>query len=352
MHASPRAEPLAAVETTDLTKAYPGVQALRGLSLRVAQGEIFALLGPNGAGKTTWISIVCGLVRPTAGTARILGHDVARDSLAARRLVGLVPQEVNFDPFFTPREVLRFQMGYYGVAPNDARIAEVLGALDLSSKANTNTRALSGGMKRRLLIAKALVHRPRVVFLDEPTAGVDVALRYDLWAYVRGLRAGGTTIVLTTHYLDEAEALADRVAVIDKGALAALDTPAALVRRFGRRQVRFKLGGPWAGGPEALPKSLRLLGATLDPGGHAVTCPVEAAPMAAVLAQAATLSPAVVDIEIVQPTLEDVFLQLTGRSNTATLIQEFPLFPTSLPASLPTSSSSAAMATAKPSQKP
>ena len=306
----------AAVETTDLAKSYPRVEALRGLSLRIEPGEIFALLGPNGAGKTTWISIVCGLVRPTAGTARVLGHDVVRDSLAARRQVGLVPQEVNFDPFFTPREVLRFQMGYYGVPPDDARIDEVLGALDLSSKADTNTRALSGGMKRRLLIAKALVPRPRVVFLDEPTAGVDVALRHDLWSYVRTLRAGGTTIVLTTHYLEEAEALADRVAVIDKGALVGMDTPAALLRRFGRKQVRFKLSEPWpAGGAETLPAPLRLLGATLDATGHTIICPVDATPIGELLALAATLSPAVVDVAIVQPTLEDVFLQLTGRSD-------------------------------------
>src|SRR3954471_4265634 len=203
----------AAVETFALQKRYAGVDALAGVSLTIERGEIFALLGPNGAGKTTWISIVCGLVRATAGHARVLGHDVVRDSIAARKLVGLVPQEINFDPFFTPREVLSFQMGYYGQRPDPARIDEVLRALDLSAKADTNTRALSGGMKRRLLIGKALVHRPPVVFLDEPTAGVDVALRRDLWGYVRQLRQGGTTIVLTTHYLEEAEELADRVAV-------------------------------------------------------------------------------------------------------------------------------------------
>jgi ABC-2 type transport system ATP-binding protein len=312
--------PTAAVETTDLAKRYPRVEALRGLTLRIEPGEIFALLGPNGAGKTTWISIVCGLVRPSGGTARVLGHDVVRDSLAARRQVGLVPQEVNFDPFFTPREVLRFQMGYFGVPPDDARIDEVLAALDLSAKADTNTRALSGGMKRRLLIAKALVPRPRVVFLDEPTAGVDVALRHDLWSYVRTLRAAGTTIVLTTHYLEEAEALADRVAVIDKGTLVGMDTPAALLRRFGRKQVRFRLGAPWPGGAETLPPSLRLLGATLDASGTTIICPVDATPatpIADLLALAATLSPAVVDVQIVQPTLEDVFLQLTGRPDAA-----------------------------------
>jgi ABC-2 type transport system ATP-binding protein len=172
-------------------------------------------------------------------------------------------------------------------------------------------------MKRRLLIAKALVPRPRVVFLDEPTAGVDVALRHDLWSYVRTLRAGGTTIVLTTHYLEEAEALADRVAVIDKGTLVGMDTPAALLRRFGRKQVRFKLGAPWPGGAETLPAALQLLGAKLDATRHTVVCPVDATPIAELLALAASLSPAVVDVAIVQPTLEDVFLQLTGRSDVA-----------------------------------
>ena len=168
----------------------------------------------------------------------MLGHDVVRDAVAARRLVGLVPQEINFDPFFSPREVLRFQMGYYGVPPDAERIDEVLAALGLTAKADANTRSLSGGMKRRLLIGKALVHRPRVIFLDEPTAGVDVALRRELWQYVRQLRERGTTIVLTTHYLEEAEALADRVAVIDQGRLITVDTPRGLLRRHGKRRLR------------------------------------------------------------------------------------------------------------------
>jgi ABC-2 type transport system ATP-binding protein len=308
---------MAAVESRDLVKTYPGVQALRGVSLRIEPGEIFALLGPNGAGKTTWISIVCGLVRPTGGTALVLGHDVVTDSLAARRHIGLVPQELNFDPFFTPREVLRFQLGYYGVPHDDARIDEVLTALDLMGKANTNARALSGGMKRRLLIAKALVHRPRIAFLDEPTAGVDVALRHDLWSYVRRLRSEGTTIVLTTHYLDEAQALADRVGVIDKGALIGLDSPAALVQRFGRKQVRFKLKAPWSGDAGTLPDALRQLGATLETGGFTVACPADTTPVAEVLGLASLLSPAVVDVEIIQSSLEDVFLHLTGRSDAA-----------------------------------
>jgi ABC-2 type transport system ATP-binding protein len=307
----------AAVETDDLHKRYDKLVALGGVSLSIRAGEIFALLGPNGAGKTTWISIVCGLVRASAGRARVLGHDVVSDSIAARRLVGLVPQEVNFDPFFTPREVLAFQMGYYGQRPDAARVDEVLRALDLGSKADTNTRALSGGMKRRLLIGKALVHRPRVVFLDEPTAGVDVALRRDLWSYVRRLREEGTTIVLTTHYLEEAEALADRVAVIDHGKLVGLDTTAALLARFGRKQIRVRLASPigaagGAGGAPVLPAWLVDLGATLDASGRTITCPLGAGSPAALLARLATMEPAVADIDTEQPSLEQVFLALTG----------------------------------------
>ena len=302
-----------AVETDGLKKRYGDLTALAGVSLSIEAGEIFALLGPNGAGKTTWISIVCGLVRATAGRARVMGHDVVRDPIAARKLVGLVPQEVNFDPFFTPREVLSFQMGYYGQPPDPARIDEVLRALDLHTKADTNTRALSGGMKRRLLIGKALVHRPRVVFLDEPTAGVDVALRRDLWRYVRELRLGGTTIVLTTHYLEEAEELADRVAVVDHGKLVCLDSTGALLARFGRKQVRVTLTAPLppAGAP-ALPGWLRDLGATVDATGRIITCPIGADPPAALLARLASFDPPIADVETEKPSLEQVFLQLTG----------------------------------------
>jgi ABC-2 type transport system ATP-binding protein len=300
-----------AVETRELRKKYPGVQALDGLDLAIEQGEIFALLGPNGAGKTTWISIVCGLVRATAGEARVLGHHVVREAVAARRLVGLVPQEVSFDPFFTPREALRFQMGYYGLRADEARIAEVLEAMGLADKASTNARALSGGMKRRLLIAKALVHRPRVLFLDEPTAGVDVALRRDLWDYVRTLRGGGTTVVLTTHYLEEAETLADRVGVIDHGRLVSLDTPAALLQRHGRRRLRVTLGAPLP----ALPESLRQAGAAVGENGRVVTLAIGEGPggdLTALLAALAGAGAPVVDLVTEQPTLEQVFLQLTG----------------------------------------
>jgi len=302
--------PPAAAETVDLHKRYVGhsseVHALRGVSLRIEPGEIFPLLGPNGAGKTTWISIVCGLVRPTSGRASVFGHDIARDALAARRLIGLVPQEVNFDPFFTAREVLRFQMGYYGMRPDDARIDDVLAAMNLSAKADVNTRELSGGMRRRLLIAKALVHRPRIAFLDEPTAGVDVALRRDLWAYVKRLRDEGTTIVLTTHYLEEAEALADRVAVIDHGGLVTLDTPARLLARHGRSHVRFTFAAPL----DAVPPSLAAYGATLD--NKSLVVPIPDGGPAPLLAAAAALPTPVVELRTEQPSLEQVFLALTG----------------------------------------
>jgi ABC-2 type transport system ATP-binding protein len=299
-----------AVETIDLSKRYPTVDALRGVSLRIEEGEIFALLGPNGAGKTTWISIVCGLVRATGGSARVMGHDVVAEAMAARRIVGLVPQEINFDPFFKVHEVLRFQMGYYGVRPDRQRIDELLAALGLAEKADANTRELSGGMKRRLLIAKALVHRPRVAFLDEPTAGVDVALRRDLWNYVRRLRAEGTTIVLTTHYLEEAEALADRVAVINHGELIALEKPKVLLARHGKKRARFTLSAPL---PNGLPERLKAAGATLDPSGLIVECPLADAGLADLLATVAALpGTSVVDIRTEQPSLEQVFLELTA----------------------------------------
>jgi ABC-2 type transport system ATP-binding protein len=303
----------AAVETEALVKRYPKVEALKGLTLSIGRGEIFALLGPNGAGKTTWISIVCGLVKATSGSARVLGHDVVRDAMSARRAVGLVPQEINFDPFFTSREVLRFQMGYFGVRAAkveiERRIDELLEAMDLTAKADANTRELSGGMKRRLLIAKSLVHRPGVVFLDEPTAGVDISLRRDLWAYVRTLRKEGTTIVLTTHYLEEAEALADRVAVIDEGELISLDTPTALLLRHGRKRAQFRLAQPLAG---ALPDELKAMGATLD--GQLLECPLPEGGLAELLSRVSRLG-AIADVTTSQPSLEDVFLTLTDRAH-------------------------------------
>jgi ABC-2 type transport system ATP-binding protein len=219
------------VSIRGVEKRYGDVEALAGVDLDITPGEIFGLLGPNGAGKTTLIGVVCGLVRATAGQVTVLGHDVVRDYRLTRRDVGLVPQEINFDPFFTVEETLRIQAGYFGVRLAEERLAEILEALDLGAKRKTNTRSLSGGMKRRLLIGKALVHDPRVLFLDEPTAGVDVELRQSLWSYVRSLRERGTTIVLTTHYLEEAEQLADRIGLIHRGRLLLVENKTALLAR-------------------------------------------------------------------------------------------------------------------------
>jgi ABC-2 type transport system ATP-binding protein len=219
------------VSVRGLVKRYGDVEALGGVDLDVRRGEIFGLLGPNGAGKTTLIGIVAGMVRATAGTVTVLGKDVVRDYRETRRAVGLVPQEINFDPFFTVEESLHIQAGYFGVRLSEERLTEILSALDLAAKRTAMTRTLSGGMKRRLLIGKALVHEPKVLFLDEPTAGVDVELRQALWRYVRTLRDRGTTVVLTTHYLEEAEELADRIGLIDKGRLLLVEDKAALVAR-------------------------------------------------------------------------------------------------------------------------
>ncbi len=210
---------LPAVEIRAVRKAYGALQALRGVDLTIEQGEIFALLGPNGAGKTTLISILAGLVRADAGTLKVMGHEVTKDYRAARRALGVVPQELVFDPFFSVRETLRIQSGYFGLRHNDDWIDEILENLHLTDKAEVNMRALSGGMKRRVLIGQALVHRPPVIVLDEPTAGVDVELRQTLWKFVRQLNSAGHTILLTTHYLEEAEALCRRVAVLNKGQL-------------------------------------------------------------------------------------------------------------------------------------
>ena len=240
------------LEVEQLVKRYRDVTALAGVSLTIGGGEIFALLGPNGAGKTTLIGAVCGLVKKTSGSIRLFGVDLDEDPYRPRYDVGLVPQEVNFDPFFTVSESLKIQLGYYARPPDEARIHEVLEALSLTDKANAQTRALSGGMRRRLLIAKALVHRPKLVFLDEPTAGVDVELRRDLWAYIRRLRSQGTTVILTTHYLEEAEELADRVGIIDSGRLLLVEDKVSLLRRMGEKRVKISFSTPVG----ALPASL------------------------------------------------------------------------------------------------
>jgi ABC-2 type transport system ATP-binding protein len=222
-------------------KAGASVQALRGVSFQVQPGEFFGLLGPNGAGKTTLISIIAGLSRATSGKVSVMGNDVVTDFRKARLALGIVPQELVFDPFFTVRETLRWQSGYFGIKNNDAWIDEILGNLDLTSKANANMRSLSGGMKRRVLVAQALVHRPPVIVLDEPTAGVDVELRQTLWRFVQRLNQQGHTIVLTTHYLEEAQELCDRIAMLKLGQLVALDKTSNLLKTFAGARVGFKL---------------------------------------------------------------------------------------------------------------
>ncbi len=220
---------VAAVSIVDVVKHFGSLQALAGVSLEIEPGEFFGLLGPNGAGKTTLISSLAGLVRPDAGTLKVMGHDVIRDFREARRRLGVVPQELVFDPFFNVRETLRIQSGYFGIRKNDDWIDEILENLDLTSKANVNMRRLSGGMKRRVLVAQALVHKPPVIVLDEPTAGVDVELRQGLWQFIRRLNGEGHTIILTTHYLEEAEALCNRIALMKQGKVVALDTTANLM---------------------------------------------------------------------------------------------------------------------------
>jgi ABC-2 type transport system ATP-binding protein len=236
---------VAVVEIDGLTKDYPrrnlpALRALDGVSLRIAKGDIFALLGPNGAGKTTLIGCVAGLVRATSGSARVCGHDVVRGYREARRAVGLVPQEINFDPFLTVEESLRYQAGYFGVRLSTKRIDEILGALGLAEKRKDNTRMLSGGMKRRLLIAKALAHDPQVLFLDEPTAGVDPVSRRDFWAEIHRLAAGGTTVLVTTHYMDEAERC-HRLAFIFQGHVLDEGRPDEIVARRNLRAAEIEV---------------------------------------------------------------------------------------------------------------
>ena len=232
---------MSAIQITEVKKRYGRLQALDGVSLSVEQGEFFGLLGPNGAGKTTLISILAGLNRADSGTVTVEGHDVVTQYRQARSKLGVVPQELVFDPFFTVRETLRMQSGYFGLRKNDDWIDEVMHNLDLSNKADTNMRALSGGMKRRVLVAQALVHKPPVIVLDEPTAGVDVELRQTLWKFISRLNREGHTVVLTTHYLEEAQALCNRIAMLRNGRVVALDTTAALIRRISGSQLEVTL---------------------------------------------------------------------------------------------------------------
>jgi ABC-2 type transport system ATP-binding protein len=241
------------IEIRNLEKTYDGgFQALKGVDLDIREGEILALLGPNGAGKTTLISTVCGIATPTGGRITVGGHDVITDYRAARRLIGLVPQEINLEPFERVRNSVRFSRGLFGHPPDEAHLEHVLRALSLWDKRDAKIVELSGGMKRRVLIAKALAHEPRVLFLDEPTAGVDVELRRDMWETVRRLKADGVTIILTTHYIEEAEAIADRIGIIAKGEILLVEQTAHLMERMGRKEMRVDLQEPVTAVPERL----------------------------------------------------------------------------------------------------
>ena len=297
-----------AIRIEGVTKRFDSVQALAGIDLEILQGEFFGLLGPNGAGKTTLISALAGLVRPDAGRLAVMGHDVVSAYRAARRQLGVVPQELVFDPFFSVRESLEIQSGYFGIRDNAAWIDEILENLDLASKADTNMRQLSGGMKRRVLVAQALVHRPPVIVLDEPTAGVDVELRQGLWSFVRRLNRDGHTIVLTTHYLEEAESLCGRIAMLKQGRIVALDTTANLLRRFSGHTLRLRLASG-----AALPESLRprLSAESGEEHVFALESCEEIEPLLAGLREAGCR---VDDIEVGKPDLEEVFVRVMHKA--------------------------------------
>jgi ABC-2 type transport system ATP-binding protein len=294
-----------AISFVNVAKTYASargdVRALDDVSFDIEQGEFFGLLGPNGAGKTTLISILAGLARATAGSVAVLGHDVYSDYAAARRKIGVVPQELVFDPFFTVREALRIQGGYFGVHANDAWIDELLANLGLADKGDANMRQLSGGMKRRVLVAQALVHRPPVIVLDEPTAGVDVELRQTLWQFVARLNKEGHTVLLTTHYLEEAEALCSRIAMLKQGRVVALDRTSALLAGTASTMLRFKLDKPL---PPVLVANARVTGRIVQITAHDAR---EVESILAVL-HAAGCDPE--DLEIGRADLEDVFIQI------------------------------------------
>ncbi len=292
-----------AVRFDAVVKRYGARAVVDGVDFGIAEGEFFALLGANGAGKTTLISMLAGLARPSAGRVRVLGHDVAAEPLRTRRLLGVVPQELVFDPFFTVRETLRLQSGYFGLRDNDAWIDELLHHLGLSAQAQQNMRALSGGMKRRVMVAQALVHKPPVIVLDEPTAGVDVELRQSLWQFISGLNRQGHTVLLTTHYLEEAEALCSRIGMLKLGRLVALDATQALLARFASTQMLFRVvrGAP----PARL--ACRAEGARL-------ACSVrDAAEVESVLVALRAAGCEIDELEVRRADLEDAFLHIAGR---------------------------------------
>ncbi|MBP7580412.1 MAG: ABC transporter ATP-binding protein [Vogesella sp.] len=291
-----------AISIESVSKRFGSLQALDSVSFTVAQGEFFALLGPNGAGKTTLISAMAGLSRPDSGHIRIMGHDTVASARQARMTLGVVPQELVFDPFFSVREALVFQSGYFGIRHNDAWIDELLHKLGLTDKAGTNMRALSGGMKRRVMVAQALVHRPPVIVLDEPTAGVDVELRQSLWAFVQELNQAGHTIVLTTHYLEEAETLCSRIAMLKKGKLLALENKDKLLAHSATREISLKLAA-------ALPASLQPLKVREADGRHILQL-ADIARLEDVLRELRLAAVEVRELSIHETDLEQVFVKM------------------------------------------
>ncbi|MCP5280515.1 MAG: ABC transporter ATP-binding protein [Rhodoferax sp.] len=300
-----------AISFQSVSKSYPSPRspsksflALDRVSLQIERGEFFGLLGPNGAGKTTMISILAGLARASAGTVSVLGSDVVTDFAQARRNLGIVPQELVFDPFFSVREALRFQSGYFGIRNNDAWIDELLQSLGLADKAGANTRQLSGGMKRRMLVAQALVHKPPVIVLDEPTAGVDVELRQTLWQFIAKLNRQGHTVLLTTHYLEEAEALCGRIAMLKSGRIVALDSTSELLKAASSNVLRFKIDGDL---PAALAEKARVT-------GRIVQMPAQdAREIEAYLAAVREAGLIAHDVEIRKADLEDVFVEVMAQ---------------------------------------
>lgn len=304
-----------AIEVSGLRKTYidgkknQHKEALKGIDLSVPKGSFFALLGPNGAGKSTMINILAGLVLKTAGEARICGYDSEKDMRNARLSIGVVPQELVLDTFFTVREALDIHAGYYGVPKHKRRTQEIIDALGLTDKADVNSRRLSGGMRRRLLVAKALVHTPPVLILDEPTAGVDVELRTQLWNYVKELNANGTTVLLTTHYLEEAETLCDRIAVINHGELVACDRKENMLKSFDSKDLVITPPEPL----EIVPPSLQSLSAKIDAGRLVITYSPSKASIQDILNQVAAAGVTVRDLSTREADLEDIFIHLTRK---------------------------------------
>lgn len=295
---------VAAIDIDRVYKKFGTFQALENISFQVEEGEFFALLGANGAGKTTLISCLAGLIQPSSGTLKVMGHDVVDDYRAARHALGVVPQELVFDPFLTVRETLSFQSGYFGLKENQVWIDEVLHRLGLADKADNNMRALSGGMKRRVMVAQALVHRPPVIVLDEPTAGVDVELRQSLWGFITELNRAGHTIILTTHYLEEAENFCNRIAIMKKGRLIALENKTELLSRYGKeREVWVRFSG-------AFPRVQRFAADKMGDDLIKVTLP-DILSLEDLLMQLRQQSLTIIDVSVKETDLEQVFVRLT-----------------------------------------